>query len=220
MITDLHQEAQSIRERYKAFLENNEPLERYPGVTRVLSHTKDMSGLDEWRDRIGHEEADRILLESQEIGEALDSAVMAKVEGRSFTIEGPHSKVVKRLFKQLEPSLNKIVPILVQPKVWSNGLKVMGYVDILCFYEGKLTLLDIKNSRRIKEPDHIYDYWLQTTTYSMCLLDMLGLKVEQLALFIAIRSELVPQILTKPLKPFVKPVLERVNDYYTNHILQ
>ena len=32
----------------------------FPSMTTILGNTKDQSGLDEWRDSVGHEEADRI----------------------------------------------------------------------------------------------------------------------------------------------------------------
>ena len=35
-----------------------------PSVTNILSSTSDQSGIDEWKRRVGHEEAERILLES------------------------------------------------------------------------------------------------------------------------------------------------------------
>ena len=39
-----------------------------PSVTNVLSSTSDQSGIDEWKRRVGHEEAEKILHESSSIG--------------------------------------------------------------------------------------------------------------------------------------------------------
>ena len=39
-----------------------------PSVTNVLSSTSDQSGIDEWKRRVGLEEAERILEESLRIG--------------------------------------------------------------------------------------------------------------------------------------------------------
>lgn len=195
----------------------NEPLERYPGVTKVLSKTKDMTGLDAWRARIGDEEADRIIDESKRIGSSLDKIFNDALDPdkrSTFDKQLYKDELGFKLFGQLEPWIKNIEPVTVQMKVWSNRLKVMGYLDCLGFYKGKLTLIDCKNAKREKTPDTIFDYYLQTTLYSMMIYEMLGLKVQQLGLLIARRDSAFPQIEIKPIAPYIPEVLKRVKDYY------
>ena len=37
----------------------------YPSITTVLSKTSDMSGLDEWRERVGNDTAEQIMKKAQ-----------------------------------------------------------------------------------------------------------------------------------------------------------
>ena len=46
-----------------------------PSVTNVLSSTSDKSGIDEWKRRVWHEEAERILQESSSIGSNVHNAL-------------------------------------------------------------------------------------------------------------------------------------------------
>ena len=46
--------------RFYQVSKDGKVIAKLPSVTTILGNTKDQSGLDEWRDRIGHEEADRI----------------------------------------------------------------------------------------------------------------------------------------------------------------
>ena len=46
-----------------------------PSVTNVLSSTSDQSGIDEWKRRVGHEEAERVLQESSSIGSNVHNAL-------------------------------------------------------------------------------------------------------------------------------------------------
>lgn len=46
--------------RFYEVLDGNKVIAKLPSVTTILSETKDKSGLDKWRKKVGEEEADRI----------------------------------------------------------------------------------------------------------------------------------------------------------------
>lgn len=191
--------------------------ERYPGVTRVLSGTKDMTGLNAWRARVGDEEADRIINESKMFGSSLDTMFNEALNPEtrsSFDKELYKGEPGYKLFGQLEPYIKHIDPIAVQMKVWSHHMRMMGYLDCVGYYKGVLTLIDCKNSKREKTPETIHDYYLQCTAYSMMIYEMMGLKVKQLGVLIARRDSPFPQIEVKPIAPYVPQVMERVKQYY------
>jgi genome maintenance exonuclease 1 len=115
----------------------------------------------------------------------------------------------------LEPTLQRIEPVSVQMHVWSDTLQLQGYLDCLGFLDGVPTLIDCKNSKREKYEEHIQDYFLQCTMYSMLLYEMTGLKVKQSALLIARRDSNFPQIEIRSIKPFVAPALKRIQEYHS-----
>lgn len=195
---------------------DNKPAEKYPGVTKVLGGTKDMTGLNAWRDRVGHEEADRITNESRLIGNSLDKLFNDSLISDTFDESLYKDEVGFRLYKQLKPALAEVEPIAVQMKVWSDYMKMMGYLDCFGTYKGKLTLIDCKNSKSEKREEYLEDYFLQCTAYSMMIYEMLGIQVRQLALFIARRDSPFPQIIVRDIKPWVPEVMKRVKTYYGN----
>ncbi len=204
-----------LREQVEAFkAEGIKPLAKYPGVTKVLSGTKDMTGLNAWRDRVGHAEADRIVEESKRIGTSLDTMFNNALTEECFDESLYKDEPGYRLFRQLKPYMARLEPVAVQMRVWSDHMKMMGYLDCLGLYDGKLTLVDCKNSKREKAEQYLEDYYLQCTAYSMMIYEMLGLKVQQLALFIARRDSPFPQIVVRDIKPWVPEVLKRVKTYY------
>lgn len=207
MIFDNNEIGKTIFESNMFELENK----KYPGVTKVLSATKDMSGLLAWRERVGDEEADRIVNESTMIGRSLDSILYEHFKGTDCTQF--KNDPGYRLYLQLKNSLRKIDPIALQLKVWSDKLQVMGYIDCLCMYDGKLTLLDFKNSRTPKSEQFLEDYYLQCTLYCMMLKDMFDINVKQIVLLIAVRSENFPQIKREVTGKYVKEALSRVSSY-------
>lgn len=192
---------------------NGTPLAKYPGVTRVLSATKDQTGLDAWRDRVGHEEADRIVEESKKIGTSLDTIFNDSLTKEDFSLDNYKGEPGVRLWRQIQQNIRKINPVSVQMKVWSDSMGIMGYLDCLGFYNGELSLIDCKNAKSEKTQEYLLDYYLQCTAYSMCIYEMLGLQVKQIVLLIARRDQPFPQIAVKRTKDYVRGVLSRVDDY-------
>lgn len=206
---------ESVRNHVTEYINSHSLTSRYPGVTRVLGGTKDMTGLDAWRARVGDEEADRIINESKMIGSSLDNMFNDSLrDPSSFNKELFKDEPGYKLFGQLEPYLKHIDPVAVQMKVWSDRMQMMGYLDCVGFYKGTLTLIDCKNAKREKTPETIHDYYLQCTAYAMMLHEMMGLKVKQLGLLIARRDQAFPQVDIRPIAPYVPEVLARVKQYY------
>jgi hypothetical protein len=189
------------------------PPERYPGVTKVLGGTSDKSFLIEWRNRIGEAEADRILSESYRIGNSLDKLVQLSFDD-TFEQATHEQEAGFGLYKQLKKELQKVDPICLQLKVWSERLKVMGYLDIVGYYDGVLSLIDIKNTRTSKRREHVEDYFLQCALYSMCIHDLLGIEIKQLVLLVGDRSASRPQVFVDRTKNYVCEAVRRAINYH------
>lgn len=195
------------------YLSGIEPKGDYRGITRALSTTKDQTGLQAWRERVGEEEAEKILAESQVIGTSLDK-ILLNCFLPNFDQDEWKDEVGYFLFKRLKPYLKKINPIALQLKLWSDHLKLIGYLDCIGYYDGKITLIDFKNSRSMKSEEHLEDYFLQCTLYCMMIYELTGIKVENIMLLIAVRNSSFPQIVKRETKNYVKEAISRVTAYH------
>ena len=189
------------------------PLAKYPGVTRVLSGTGDKTFLDDWRKRIGEAEADRILTESQNIGNSLDMLVQLSFDDNFEQATHEHEAGYD-LYRQLKRELTKVDPIALQLKVWSDKQKVMGYLDLVGYYDGVLSIIDIKNTRTSKKREYVEDYFMQCALYAICIHDLLGINIKQLVLLIGDRSSTVPQVFVARTKDYVQKALTRTAQYH------
>lgn len=187
--------------------------EPYPSVGKVLDSTSDKTNLIKWRERVGDAEADRISKESLDIGKSFDEILFEHYRGTDC-----HDKYINtsgyKLYLQSEKYLKHIEPIALQLDVYSHKLKMHGYIDCLCYYKGKLTLLDFKNSKTRKHENHLTNYYLQCTYYVMMLYDMFGIQIEQIVLFIGMRNDFYPDIRIEKTKNFIKECLQRKKKYY------
>ena len=66
-----------------------------PSVTNVLSSTSDQSGIDKWKQRVGLEEAERILQESTSIGSTVHNALENYLQNKKWEIFDDGSYVSK-----------------------------------------------------------------------------------------------------------------------------
>jgi len=160
------------QKRYYKTPENN----LYPSVTTVLS-TMDKTGIEEWKKRVGEEEAARVLKKANERGTLIHSMSEKYLLNEAVT--------PNMTFLQLKPYLNRINNIYgLEVPLYSNYLKIAGRTDCIAEYEGKPSIIDFKTSRRIKEKDDILSYFLQATCYSYMFEERTNIKISQLAIII------------------------------------
>lgn len=203
---------QKIHDHQDRVLNGFTTPEKYPGVTTVLGKTKDDTFLLEWRKRIGDAEADRIVKESQRIGTSLDTLVQMSFDDNFEQATHQHEAGYD-LYRQLKKDLRRVDPYALQLKVWSDRLRVMGYLDIVGTFDGVCSIIDIKNTRTTKKREYVEDYFLQCTLYSMCIHDLLGLEIKQLVLLIADRSSTQPQVFIERTNKYVPQALRRIRQY-------
>lgn len=206
-----------ISQRLQKFYSDNPYGERrYPGVTRVLSETKseeDKKFLEEWRARVGEAEADRILKESMDIGNSLDSMIEDYLTKPNMNLQLYFKESGMKLFYQLKFGLDKIKPIGTQIHLYSDKYKVQGYLDCIGIINGRVTMIDFKNSRRKKELSHVTDYFLQATMYCLILYEMTGIIIHDISIMIGVRNDNVPQIFKAKTKDYIVQAKERLNQY-------
>lgn len=208
-ITEYHQ-------KIKSFVDSKLDMpEKYRGVTKMLSSTKDQSGLDAWRLAVGEEEAQRIVDESIAIGKSLDKILLNHFLP-DFNIDDYKDEPGLFLYKRLKPFLKKVDPIALQLKLWSNHLKTMGYLDCIGFYDGVISMIDFKNAKKEKTEEQLEDYFLQCTLYCIMLYELLGIKIDQIVLIIAVRNSSYPHIIRRSIKNYVKEAIARVRTYHYN----
>lgn len=155
---------------------------QYPSVTTVLG-AKPKPELDEWRARVGAREADRITRTSTVAGEKLHKACENYLLGKEV---GRLDPAIKRMFNKIRPELDKIDVVRgIEIPMWSDYLKVAGRSDCIAVYEGELTIIDFKNSRREKLREWIEGYFLQGTIYAMMFMEVYRMPVKRIAIMVA-----------------------------------
>ena len=181
-----------------------------PSVTNVLSSTSDKSGIDEWKRRVGHEEAERILQESSSIGSNVHNALEKYLQDKEWEIVNDGSYISKISILILKTFINNLVNDI--DEVWGleSGLILdglyAGTADCIGVYNGKESLIDFKTAKKVKPKEWIEDYFLQCAAYANAHNVMYDSKIEQIVILMVDRNQ--------EYKKFI--VNNREFDHYTN----
>ena len=172
------------------------PLGDYPSITSVLS-VLDGDWLQEWKDRVGEQEANRISKLSTNRGTNVHSLCEDYLNNVPLSCKMPDAR---EMFISIKPLLNRINNIHFQEAcLYSDRLKVAGTVDVIAEFDGVLSVIDFKTSKRIKTKDKLYNYFLQETFYALAYYELSGIAVKQIVTIMAVENE-PPQVFVEPIK--------------------
>ena len=169
----------------------------YPSITSILG-SQPKSGIEEWRKRVGEKEADRIMKESSELGTMVHD--LCEQYLYNLPLKCNYQEAIE-VFNRLRFQLKNIDNILgLELPLHSDILKVAGTADCVAEYNGVLSLIDFKTSRKRKREDWIEDYYIQAFFYAAAFFEMSGALPEQVVILIAVRESNDVQVFTKPIK--------------------
>ena len=177
----------------------NKPV---PSVTTVLSGTsKSKDGLIQWRNRVGDEEADRVIKQSTDIGTAVHEAIEKFLNKESWNDFGDTSDQImaKNIsHKFVDDALDGIT------EIW--GLEVglildnlyAGTADCVGLYKNIPTLIDFKTAKKIKKRDWIEDYFLQGCAYANAHNVMFETDIQQIVILMVDRNLIFQEYIVRP----------------------
>lgn len=150
----------------------------YPSITTIL-HSFPNKNIEIWKSRTPNWE--EILDESNFIGTELHTQIESYLKNQEVYVSMEESPVDPWiLFSNLKPELDKInnIRCLEQP-LYNANLQISGQVDCIAEYDGVLSVIDFKNSRKRKKKSYLKDYNLQLTAYALMFEYCTGQKIEQ-----------------------------------------
>ena len=166
------------------------PNGTYPSITNLLYEIVSKPGIQAWRDRVGHEKAQRISTKASIRGSKIHNAIEKYLLGNEDYLQGvaaEHIELVKLAIPQINEKIDNIRGI--ELGMWSKGLKVAGTSDLIADYEGELAVIDWKTSTYIKKEEYITSYILQGTAYCSMLYEMYGLLPKKVVICTLIRFD-------------------------------
>ena len=192
--------------------------EKLPSVTTILSSTKDMTHLNEWKKRVGEENAKRITTEAAGIG----TAMHANLERYLCGMERQPGN------NQVHVQANKMAEVIIQnglkkvDEVWAMEQSLYfpglysGTTDLCGVFNGKPAIMDHKQTNKPKKEEWVEDYKLQLVAYAMAHNEVYGTDIKTGVVFMCSRDLQYQQFeVTEETFPKYRDMwLDKVEEYY------
>jgi len=146
--------------------------EKLPGVTSILQATKseeDKASLELWKERVGHEEANKIKNEASSRGTSMHSYIEDFLRGRINESFFENNEQYKNMAKEIidKGIKGKLEEIYGMETTLYYPEKYAGTADLVGIYQGQQSIIDFKQSNKPKKIDYIQDYFLQLGAYTL-----------------------------------------------------
>ncbi len=218
--------------KYKNCQQVNDPItrkrvyltpdgEKTPSVTTILSTTKDMTALNEWKKRVGEAEAQRITTEAAGVGTAMHQnlerflAGLERMPGKNLV----HVQAHKMADVIIENGLSNVQEFwAMEQSLYFPGL-YSGTTDLVAVYKGNPSICDYKQTNKPKKEEWIEDYKLQLVAYIMAHNEVYGTDIREGHVFMCSRDLQYQQFDLWPndFNKYQDLWLEKVEDYYVNY---
>ena len=199
----------------KRFYEHLETKEAYPSITSVLS-IRDKKGLHEWRQKVGEEVANHVMIQAANRGTAVHNMVEDYLNNVDLEQVDKYKKqfLPRMMFNVLKPELSKINNIRLQEaQMFSSDYTVAGRVDCIAEYDGVLSIVDFKTSTKEKNESWIENYFIQGSAYAEMFKEHFGEEVTQIVILI-VTEEGTTQVFKKNKVDYLPKLKEAVENFY------
>ena len=188
--------------------------QRLPSVTTVLGAMKKKE-IMAWRRRVGEAEANRVSKLATGRGNRVHTLAEKYLMNESIEWKKEMPDAIE-MFQSIVPHFEKINNIhYMEQALWSEKIGLAGRVDLIAEWEGKLSVIDFKTSKRIKTEDKIQDYFAQCVAYAMMYEERVGAPIDQIVVLMAVENE-QPLIFVKETKDYVDTLYEHIEFYKSN----
>lgn len=212
----------------------------FPSITTILGETSDKNGLERWKQRVGEVEANRISELSRNRGTIMHRLIELYKQLSGDKLE--RLQQLKSLVKT-DPEINE-VPVEYHQPGWdffnkfyyNSGLffdqveeviaaekflwSKYGYAgtvdNVSKMVNGKILVIDYKNSRKPKLEAWVQDYFIQGSAYFIAIWERLGIKPDGVEIWIASETEDIPQCFAftaKDVKHYFQKFINRLNQF-------
>jgi len=193
--------------------------ERLPSVTTILSATKDMTHLNEWKKRVGEAKAQQITTEAAGVGTAMHSNLERFVIGEerqpgNNLVHIQANKMADQIITHGLSNVNEIWAM--EQSLYYPGL-YSGTTDLVGVYNHNPAVMDYKQTNKPKKEEWVEDYKIQLIAYILAHNEVYGTDIKEGHVFMCSRDLQYQQFDLWPddFSKYQDLWLKKVEEYYT-----
>lgn len=200
--------------------------EKLPSVTTILSATtpkEKLQKLQEWRNRVGHKQAQAITTEAAGRGTRMHKWIEDYIKTGQIGIPGsnPYSiqshKMAQSIITQGLVNCTEFWGTevgLYFPKVYA------GTTDLVGVHDGSESIMDHKQTNKLKKREWIEDYFIQLAAYANAHNEVHGTKIRKGVIFMCSADNIYQEFILEgsEFDHFTDQWFKRVEQYYLQFV--
>jgi genome maintenance exonuclease 1 len=193
--------------------------EKLPSVTTILSATKDMTALNEWKKRVGVDKAQQISTEAAGVGTAMHANLERFLIGEqrqpgNNPVHVQANKMADVIINNGLVNINEVWAM--EQSLYFPGL-FSGTTDLIAVYNGNPSVCDYKQSNKPKKAEWIDDYYMQLMAYILAHNEVYGTDIKEGHIFMCCRDLTYQQfdLLPEDFNKWQDCWLAKVEEFYT-----
>ena len=190
---------------------------KYKSITTVLSHYGKQA-IYEWRQSVGEERANEISRKAANRGTKVhkicEDYLNNEITELKMQMLMPN---LKELFFKIRPIIDTNVGRIYSQEqaLYSDEYRIAGRVDLIAEWNGVLSVIDFKTSKKIKTADDIPEYFAQCTAYACMYEELIGVPIDQIVVVMAVENE-QPIVFIEKTEDHLNNLLDHITFYHKN----
>jgi genome maintenance exonuclease 1 len=117
-------------------------------------------------------------------------------------------------FSAIKPILDERLSLVYGQELplYSDHLKIAGRVDCVGIFDGKISIIDYKTSKRAKKYEWVKSYFMQEAFYAIAWEERTGMPITQLVTIIAVDND-DPQVFIEHRDNWDKELIRCIKEY-------
>jgi ATP-dependent exoDNAse (exonuclease V) beta subunit len=186
--------------------------EMVPSVTTVLG-AQSKEGIEKWKEKVGEEEAAKVLhqagVRGTEVHELAENFINNKPDW-SAGYQPANLFTFNQIRYILENNLDNVW--YQECPLYSMRLRTAGRLDCMAEWNGELSIIDFKTSRKPKKKEWIENYFLQASFYAAAFYELTGVAIKKAVIVMAVDGD-DPQIFEEDVYKWLPKFIQVRNAY-------
>ena len=143
---------------------------KIPSVTTILSATKsqeDIDSLRRWRDRIGNEAARKTTIDAARRGTEMHYVLEQYINGQGYFNLSEEGAKARLMAHKIIENMQALEIIYGNEVSLHYEELYAGATDLIGIHGGKPTIIDFKQSNKLKQRNYVEDYYYQIAAYAL-----------------------------------------------------
>ena len=161
---------------------------KYISITSLLSNLS-KADIQKWRERVGEAEANKISTKASRQGTSVHSICETYIKNEYGYLDGRMPNEID-MFSSIQPLLDRIDNVhVIEGALYSDELQLAGRTDLIAEFDGNLSVIDYKTSRKIKNWEMCHSYFMQGAFYAHAYEERTGISINNIVIIMAVENE-------------------------------